>query len=114
MPDPRAVWACPFCDGQYPNFGDDHKTCPNLPVPRITDAQVLRFFMTINRQNWTHVLCCGMGVTTYDDLLGVDADIVYRSDAHPTELFSLIQMRDREFFVRQLVALQKRAAGVDV
>lgn len=113
---------CAFCDGEYDNYGDyasvrayrEHcGVSPTLPIPRITDDNVLRFFMLINRQNWTHVICRGLGVTTHDDLLRLRPEHITlkRNDAYPTELLCLITLEDRNYFRLKLVAHQQKHAA---
>lgn len=111
------VRRCAFCDGEYRNYGDDASVRPTLSIPRITDDDVLRFFMLINRQNWTHVICRGLGVTTHDDLLRLRPEQITQftlrqNDAYPTELLSLITLEDRNYFRLKLRGhQQKHAAG---
>lgn len=94
-------YRCHFCDHGYPNFLDGNKANENLQVPKITDAKVLGFFMIIDRQNWTHALCCGMRATTHEDLLKADAKAVFRD--HETLILCLLQMEDRKYFIDELI-----------
>lgn len=116
------VRLCAFCDGEYRNYGDDGNyvtvttvtsVSPTTQIPRITDDNVLRFFMLINRQNWTHVICRGLGVTTHDDLLRLRPEHITlkRNDAYPTELLCLITLEDRNYFRLKLVEHQQKHAA---
>lgn len=106
-------FTCAFCGNppMYPNFlqwnernAHDFKRLSNNDVPIITDERVLKFFHEIERTNWTHALCCGMGVTTHAQLLMVDANDLFQRNEK--RILGMLQGQDEMWFIAKLTAYQ--------